>query len=105
VSSVKVYGMARHLGLPERVCGTTPTTDTYSLPQGQEEFFFALPYQQMDLALWAHDHHVPVEQIAPSLHVSKQQAQLVYRDIESKRAAARYLHEPPVMVPALESVV
>ena len=30
----QVYAMARHLGLPEEICGATPTTDTYSLPQG-----------------------------------------------------------------------
>ncbi|HEX7769885.1 MAG TPA: NAD(+) synthase, partial [Dokdonella sp.] len=37
----QVYGMARHLGLPERVCAAVPTTDTYSLEQGQDEFYFA----------------------------------------------------------------
>jgi NAD+ synthase len=99
----QVYGMARHLGLPERICGTTPTTDTYSFPQGQDEFFFALPYQQMDLALWAHDHDLPSKELAALLHVGRQQAQLVYRDIESKRTAARYLHQPPMVVPAREA--
>ena len=39
----QVYAMARHLGLPERICAAMPTTDTYSLPQGQDEFYFALP--------------------------------------------------------------
>jgi len=48
----QVYALARHFGLPEEICTARPTTDTYSLPQGQDEFFFALPYEQMDLALW-----------------------------------------------------
>ena len=52
----QVYALARHLGLPDEICGARPTTDTYSLPQGQDEFYFALPYEQMDLALWAHNH-------------------------------------------------
>ena len=46
---------------PTRSATPTPTTDTYSLPQGQDEFYFALPYEQMDLALWAHNHAVPAE--------------------------------------------
>src|SRR5690606_32591843 len=49
----QVYAMARALGLPDEIPSAVPTTDTYSLPQGQDEFYFALPYQQMDLALWA----------------------------------------------------
>ena len=36
--------MARHLGLPPAICDAVPTTDTYSLWQGQDEFYFALPH-------------------------------------------------------------
>ncbi len=49
----QVYALARHLGLPTEVCNARPTTDTYSMPQGQDEFYFVLPYEQMDYALWA----------------------------------------------------
>ena len=49
----QVYALARHMELPDEICNAIPTTDTYSLAQGQDEFYFALPYQQMDLALWA----------------------------------------------------
>src|SRR5690606_9366714 len=59
----QVYAMARHLGLPERVCAAIPTTDTYSLAQGQDEFYFALPYRQMDLALWSLEHDRPAEEL------------------------------------------
>ena len=57
----QVYGLARHLKLPEDVCSAVPTTDTYSLPQGQDEFYFALPYREMDLALYAYEHGFPAE--------------------------------------------
>ena len=93
----QVYALARHFGLPEEICTARPTTDTYSLPQGQDEFFFALPYEQMDLALWAHDHHVPVTALAAALAVTGDQAELIYRDIEAKRNAALYLQAPPVL--------
>ena len=52
----QVYAMARSLGLPEEICNAQPTTDTYTLAQGQDEFYFALPYPQMDLALWSINH-------------------------------------------------
>jgi NAD+ synthase len=94
----QVYAIARALGLPPRICSTTPTTDTYSLPQGQDEFYFALPYGQMDLALWAHDHAVPAAELADRLHVPLDTAKYIYRDIEAKRSVARYLHARPVVV-------
>src|SRR3546814_14413373 len=68
----QVYGMARFLGLPERVTSATPTTDTYSLAQGQDEFYFALPYVQMDLALWALNHDRPVGERSEERRVGKE---------------------------------
>ena len=91
----QVYGMARFLGLPERVCAAIPTTDTYSLEQGQDEFYFALPYREMDLCLWAKNHGVAPAEVAPTVKLTADQVERVYRDIDQKRAAARYLHAPP----------
>jgi NAD+ synthase len=93
----QVYAMARHLGLPERVCAAVPTTDTYSLAQGQDEFYFALPYRQMDLALWALNHDVPAQQLAGALGIPEPQALAIYDDIRNKRRTTRYLHMPPVL--------
>jgi NAD+ synthase len=94
----QVYAMARHLGLPEAVCTAVPTTDTYSLNQGQDEFYFGLPYAQMDIALWAHNHSVPVAELAAALHLRVEQADLIYADIEAKRSATQYLHARALMV-------
>ncbi len=55
----QVYALAEHLGVPEEIRRRPPTTDTFSLEQTQEEFYFALPYEKMDLCLWAHDHERP----------------------------------------------
>src|SRR3546814_18637584 len=90
--------MARFLGLPERVTSATPTTDTYSLAQGQDEFYFALPYVQMDLALWALNHDRPVGELAAALGVPQAQAQAVHDDIRAKRPPPASLHRPPVLV-------
>lgn len=94
----QVYGMARFLGLPERVCAAVPTTDTYSLEQGQDEFYFALPYRSMDLALWALNHDMPATELARVLDIAPTQAEAVYEDIRTKRRTTRYLHARPVLV-------
>jgi NAD+ synthase len=94
----QVYALARHMKLPPEICNATPTTDTYSLAQGQDEFYFALPYAQMDLALWALNHGKTAAELAPALNLTEAQAANVYRDIEAKRKATRYMHARPVLV-------
>lgn len=94
----QVYAMANHLGLPKNICDAIPTTDTYSLEQGQDEFYFALPYQQMDAALWSYNNDIPAKDLASHLAISEEQTAAVYRDIEAKRAATSYLHLPPCLI-------
>jgi NAD+ synthase len=88
----QVYAMARELELPAEICTAQPTTDTYTLPQGQDEFYFALAFPQMDLALWSHDHSVSAFDLANALATDESAAQRIYDDIAAKRRAARYLH-------------
>jgi NAD+ synthase len=100
----QVYALARLMGVPEEICQARPTTDTYSLEQGQDEFFFALPYEQMDMALWALNHDVPAVELGQALGLPTQQAELVYRDIHSKREATRPLHARPFLIRPVEEV-
>jgi NAD+ synthase len=101
----QVYALAKHLGLPPEICSATPTTDTYSLPQGQDEFYFSLPYRQMDLALWARNHDRTPQELAAALGVSAEQAAWIYRDIDSKRRTTAYLHRPPVLIEDVPEIV
>jgi NAD+ synthase len=97
----QVYALARHLKLPKEICDAIPTTDTYSLPQGQDEFYFALPYHKMDLALWALNNKRSAAELGAALGLSEAQAKHVYADIEAKRRTTRYLHLRPVLVESL----
>jgi NAD+ synthase len=94
----QVYAMARHLGVPESVCDAIPTTDTYSLSQGQDEFYFALPHEKMDYALWAHNQKISANELAEFLGVSDVKAELIYKDIETKRRTTAYMHAKPYLV-------
>lgn len=94
----QVYAIGKHLGVPEEICARPPTTDTFSMPQTQEEFYFALPYAQMDLCLYAYKNNVPAPEVAPVVGISVDQVTRVFRDIEAKRKVAHYLHQPPLLV-------
>jgi NAD+ synthase len=94
----QVYQLAAFVGVPEVIRRRPPTTDTYSLPQSQEEFYFSLPYDKMDLCLWARAHEIPARRIAPALGLSEQQVERVFRDIEGKRRVAAVLHAPAALM-------
>lgn len=100
----QVYALARHLSIPVEICNAAPTTDTYSLPQGQDEFYFALPYDKMDIALWAHNHSVPVNEMAAYLGLSPERGAAIYQDIVAKRLAANYLHAAPQLIRPIAEV-
>lgn len=94
----QVYRLAGHLGVPEEIRRRPPTTDTYSLSQGQDEFYFALPYEKFDLCLYAKNRGIPAERAAREAGLTADQVERVFRDIEAKREATRYLHLAPLLV-------
>jgi NAD+ synthase len=103
----QVYQLAEHLGIPEDIRSRPPTTDTYSLPQSQEEFYFSVPYQVLDLCLYALNNEVPASAVAGAAGLREEDVERVFRDVEAKRRATVYLHARPLLVgpvPEIESV-
>ena len=94
----QVYQLAEFLQVPEEIRRRPPTTDTFSLAQTQEESYFALPYDRMDLCLYALDHGIGAEEVAPVLELSPAQVERVFKDIRGKQRGARYLHASPLLV-------
>ncbi len=100
----QVYAMAEYLGVPEAIRTRPSTTDTYSLAQSQEEFYFSLPYHLMDLCLYGKNNGVPIEQIAEATDLSVEQVERVFRDIEQKRKTTHYLHLQPSLVTSIPEI-
>jgi NAD+ synthase len=94
----QVYALAEHLGLPEEIRSRPPTTDTWSLAQSQEEFYFSVPYPVMDLCLYGLKNGCPAEEVAEHAGLTLAQVGEIWRNIKAKRAATRYLHQPPLLV-------
>ena len=94
----QVYQLAEVLDVPSEITARAPTTDTYSLPQSQDEFYFSLPTRAMDIALSAFDAGAPAADTARNLGLEAEQVERIYRDIAQKRATTAYLHLPPLLV-------
>jgi NAD+ synthase len=96
----QVYALARALELPEAIAGRAPTTETFSLPQSQEEFYFGHGWERMDLLVWARDAGVAADELAPRVGIPPDEVEAAYWEIDRRRIATRYLHAQPIVVEA-----
>jgi len=92
----QVYQLAEYLELPPEICQATPTTDTYSAHSSQEEFFFRLPFETMDLLWYAQEHDVPLPEVAQVMGLTKEQVQRAWADFSRKRRTTQYLRTLPI---------
>lgn len=100
----QVYQLAAYLGVPEEIQSRPSTTDTYSLEQSQEEFYFSMPLAQMDLCLYGKNNDIPAADLAPAVGLNEEQVNRVYSMIESRRKVTHYLHATPALVEHVEGV-
>ncbi len=100
----QVYALARHLGVIDEILEREPTTDTFSLAQSQEDFYFSLHYRTLDLVLWAKNHGVSADECGEVLGFSGTQVQRVYDDIDQKRRTTAYLHARPILLEVVNEV-
>ena len=98
----QVYQLAEYLGVPVSVTSRPPTTDTFSLPQSQEEFYYNMPTHTLDIVLHARNEGRPADDVAQEIGFTVEQVERAYGDIDQKRVTTRYLHLGPQLV---ESVV
>lgn len=94
----QIYQLAEYLDVPEEIRTRPPTSDTYSAGSTQEEFFFRLPFETMDLIWYGLDHGVPAEVVAQEMELTADQVQRVYDDITRKRMTTEYLRTRPLGV-------
>jgi NAD+ synthase len=94
----QVYQLAEFLGVPASITSRAPTTDTFSLPQSQEEFYYSMPTQTLDLVLHARNEGRPATEVAEETGFTSEQVQRAFADIDQKRRTTRYLHLGPQLV-------
>jgi NAD+ synthase len=92
----QVYQLAAYLDLRAEIQRRAPTTDTYSAPTTEEEFFFRLPFKTMDLLWYAQEHGVTADEAAQVMDLTPQQIERAYGDFEQKRRATAYLRSAPL---------
>lgn len=92
----QVYQIANYLGVPNEIIRRTPTTDTYSAEQTQEEFFYQLPFEEMDLLWYGWENGYPVQEVAEVLNFTEELVIQNFKNFERKQKTTEYLRRPPI---------
>jgi NAD+ synthase len=92
----QVYQLAEYLEIPAEICERPPTSDTYSASSTQEEFFFRLPFETMDLLWYAQEHEVPIPEVARVMGLTEEAVERAFKDFASKARTTEYLRTPPI---------
>ena len=93
----QVYQLAEYLGVPNEIINRIPTSDTYTAEQTQEEFFFQLPYLEMDLIWYAMEHDINPEQVGKVLNKTTGEIKRIYINFNRKKRTTEYLRMSPIM--------
>ena len=92
----QVYQLARHLGVPQEIIDRTPTTDTYTAEQTQEDFFYQMPFESMDLIWYGWENKYPAAEVGKVMDKTEEEIENIYRNFERKRKTTDYLRMRPI---------
>lgn len=92
----QVYQLAEYLGVPEEIIKRTPTSDTYSAEQTQEEFFFQMPFLEMDLIAYGLENGIPEEEVGIVLNKTADEVRHIYTNLTRKKKTTEYLRMAPI---------
>lgn len=93
----QVYQLAQHLGVPNEIINRTPTTDTYSAEQTQEEFFYQMPFKMMDIYWYAFENNYSAEEVGVVMNEPREHVEAIYRNLDRKRKTTVYLRKQPII--------
>lgn len=92
----QVYQIAEFLGVPEEIINRTPTTDTYTAEQTQEEFFFQMPHKEMDLLWYAYENNIDPIEVSIIMGKTEEEINSVFRNFRRKNKTTEYLRLAPI---------
>jgi NAD+ synthase len=95
----QVYQLAKYLGVRREIIDRVPSPDTYSFQMSDEEFYFRMPYEKLDMLLYSWEHQIPVIEVCKEMNLREEQVKRAYRDFTSKYNTTKHLRQlPPTLL-------
>lgn len=92
----QVYQLAEYLNIPKKIIGRTPTSDTYSAEQTQQEFFFQLPFLEMDLIWFGFENGYEASEVGRIMGKTDADIESIYKSFSRKQKTTEYLRMAPI---------
>lgn len=91
----QVYQLAEYLEIPKEIINRTPTSDTYSAEQTQEEFFFQMPFHELDLIWYGLENEISAAEVGNIINKSTIEIEMIYNNLKRKQKTTEYLRMAP----------
>jgi NAD+ synthase len=92
----QVYQLADYLQIPKEIIERTPTSDTYSAEQTQEEFFFQLPFRDLDLIWYGYENGYNPAEVGQVMGRTEDEIKVIYKNFLRKQKTTEYLRMLPI---------
>jgi NAD+ synthase len=92
----QVYQLARALNIPDEIISRTPTSDTYTAEQTQEEFFFQMPFDTLDLYWYAFENNFDPYKVGQVMGCTADDVERIFRGFDRKIKTTEYLRLEPI---------
>jgi len=94
----QVYQLSEYLNVIREIIDRSPSPDTFSFEVTDEEFYFRIPYDKLDLLLYAWENNSVISEVCEVMDLKEDQVKRALRDFTSKYNATKHLRElPPVI--------
>jgi NAD+ synthase len=94
----QVFQLAEYMGVIPEIINRAPCPDTYSAPVTDEEWYFRMPFKQLDLLLYAWENKVDISEVCRVMELAEEQIKRAFRDFTSKHKTTEHLRQfPPTL--------
>ena len=91
----QIYQLAEKLQLPEEIIKQEASPDVWSFTTNDEEFFYAVPYNVVDLILYARENNFSVEEILKHSKLSPKKIEMLIQFQNQKENKSKHMRENP----------
>ena len=85
----QIYQLGTYLDIPNEIIERKASPDTWSFDVSDEEFFYSLPYEIVDLMLFAKEKSVTLSDICSTLDLKEEKVKRILNSIERKLQASK----------------
>ena len=85
----QIYQLGKHLEIPNEIIERKASPDTWSFDVSDEEFFYSLPYDVVDLMLFAKEISISLNDICSTLNLKEEQVKRIFNSQDRKSKTSK----------------